>query len=140
MKSKYFTKKVWSVTDLIKLISKYKHEFEHAHDIEKLNNLHVFQHLVFHIFHRKYDSGMILKSEITNDRLQITICKHKYPYVMITFDTYEYRKRRPFYVQQLFIDFNEQPINNQQMLSNFVLNDSMLLQFFEHEQSSKCSY
>ena len=56
-----FTQKVWSITDLIGVIGSFKKLFEHASDIEKLNESTAFQHLVFHVFGHTFDSSLIVR-------------------------------------------------------------------------------
>ena len=131
-----YTYKLWQITDLINVISKYKHEFENIADIEKLNQVYSFQSLVYHVFYKKYDSGIIIRNKMNNDRLHISICKHQYPDIIISFELYGKYKKRPYYVDTLFLDFNEIPVDNQLVLANHVLNDIMLLHFFQFERTS----
>ena len=133
MKSNY-TSKIWVITDLIKCIGAFKHQFEHCLDREKLNNTNYFQNLIFHLFHNQYDSGIILRQKKNNDRLCISICKHKSPMVLISFEIFEKYKRTPKYFDTLFLDFNENPLHNQMKISNHILNDNMLLEFFYERQ------
>ena len=135
-----YTNKLWTITDLIKEVGKWKTEFENIADIEKLNQSHSFQSLVYHVFYRQYDSGIIIRNKMNNDRLHISICKHQYPDIITSFELYGKYKKRPFYVDTLFLDFNKMPIDNQRVLANFVLNDTMLFHFFEFERKSYCDH
>ena len=135
-----YTHKLWSITDLIKMIGQYKHEFEHANDIEKLNQVNSFQSFVYHLFYRKYDSGIIIRSKMNNDRLHISICKHQYPDIIISFELYEKYKKIPYYADTLFLDFNKTPVDNQLVLANHILNDTMLFHFFKFETNSYCDH
>ena len=133
-----FTQKVWRITDLIKEISKWKHEFEVASDLQKLNESTSFQHLVFHVFGRISDSGLIIRDRYCNDRLHISICKHKKPIVVITFEILHKRKRTPYYFDIIFLDMNNSAIHNQRLLAERVLNDNLLLPFFWNDSNTEC--
>ena len=135
-----YTDGLWQITDLIKMIGQYKKLFENITDIEKLNQSHSFQSLVYHVFYRQYDSGIIIRNKMNNDRLHISICKHQYPDIITSFELYGKYKKRPYYVDTLFLDFNEMPIDNQRVLANHILNDSLLFHFFEFEGKSYCSH
>ena len=133
--------KVWRISDLITMIGEFKHKFELAQDVEKLNMSHSFQSLVFHIFYYKYDSGMVVRNNISNDRLHISIIKNKYPSVVITFELYHKYKRLPYYFDILFLDFNNNnALHNQFILTQHILNDNMLLIFFRYEKISCCNH
>ena len=90
-----FVQKAFRITDLIKEISKWKHEFEVASDLENLNKSTSVQHLVFHVFGRISDSGLIIRDRYCKDRLHISICKHKKPIIIVTFEILAKRKRIP---------------------------------------------
>ena len=109
--------KVWRISDMIKKIGEFKHKFELAQDVEKLNCTNTFQSLVFHIFYYKYGSGMVVRNNISNDRLHISIIKSKYPSVVITFELYHKYKRLPYYFDILFLDFS----NNNALHNQFIL-------------------
>ena len=55
------------------MICEFKHQFEQAQDVERLNMSHSFQSLVLHIFYYKYGSGMVVRNTISTDRLYISI-------------------------------------------------------------------
>ena len=130
--------KVWQITDLIKMIGKWKHEFEKATDIEKLNRIEVFQHLVYHIFNpSEFDSGLIIRNTLNDHRLSVTVCKHKPPIVMISFSCLEKHKRNPYYFDTLSLNVDNNGIDNQRALTEMVLNDNILFHFFRY--SKKCS-
>ena len=133
----YFTSKVWTVIDLIKEIGFFKKMFEQASDIEKLNQSRTFQELVYHVFGRVYDSGLIVRNMYNNDRLHISICKHKKPIVIVTFEILHKRKRIPYYFDILFLDMNSSALSNQRILTKYILNDCLLLWFFRYETSCK---
>ena len=129
--------KVWRISDIIKTIGKYKHQFEQAQDVERLNMSHSFQSLVFHLFYYQYNSGMVMKNTISTDRLHISIIKSKYQSVVITFELYHKYKRLPYYFDILFLDFsNNNALHNQFVLTQHILNDNMLLTFFQYEKIS----
>ena len=131
-----FTQKVWSITDLIRVIGSFKKMFEHASDIEKLNESTSFQHLVWHVFARIYDSSLIVRHN--TERLRISICKHRRPMVIVTFEILEKRKRTPFYFNILFLNSNESALTNQRKLAERVLYDSLLLPFFYNDSKTEC--
>ena len=131
-----FAQKVWRITDLVKMISKWKHMFEQVSDIEQLNESTTFQHLVWHIFGRIYDSSLIVRHN--TERLHISICKHKSPLVITTFKILEKRKRIPYYFDILFLDSNSSALTNQRKLAQRILNDSLLLPFFWHDNEMSC--
>ena len=133
--------KVWRLSDIIKTIGKYKHEFEKAQDVERLNTSHSFQSLVFHLFYYKYNSSVIIRNNHNKDRLNISIVKSKYPAVVITFEVYHKYKRLPYYFDILFLYFNNNnALNNQLFLTQHILNDNMLLTFFRYEKKSCCDH
>ena len=133
-----FVQKVWSITDLIGVIGSFKKLFEHASDIQKLNESTSFQHLVFHVFARISDSGLIIRDRYCKDRLHISICKHKYPVVVVTFEILAKRKRIPYYFDIMFLDMNNGALINQRLLTERVLNDSLLLPFFWYDSKTDC--
>ena len=131
-----FAQKVWRITDLIKEISKWKHEFEVASDVENLNKSTSFQHLVWHVFGRIYDSSLIIRHN--TERLNVSICKHRKPIIVITFELLHKRKKLPYYFDILFLDSSDNAIDNQRLLTERVLNDSLLLRFFRNENEMSC--
>ena len=130
--------KVWKISDLIKLIGSFKKEMERATDIEKLNKTRSFQQLLNHLFFYQYNSGLILRNQINNDRLSIKINKYNYPVVFIVFEAYEKHKRTFYYSDNLFLDLDHEAVYNQQRVGQHILNDNMLLQFFQYEVKSIC--
>ena len=136
----YFTNKVWAITDIVKLIGKFKGQMEHCIDIEKINQVYSFQSLLCHLFYHLYDSGIIVRSKMNEDRMHISICKHQNHMVLISFELYGKYKKMPFYVDQLFLNFNEKAIDNQYKIANHILNDTLLSHFFEFEKKSYCNH
>ena len=123
-----YANKLFSITDLIKHIGNFKHQFEKAYDIEKLNNHPHFQHLLFHIFYYKCDTGITLRKD--NERMVINIF-HNHPYIVLTMETFEKYKKLPYYFDATFFNSNNKAIDNQRALSCRILNDNMLLEFFK---------
>ena len=124
---------VWRITDLIKLIGKWKHEFEKAIDIEKLNRIEVFQHLVYHIFNpSEFDSGLIIRNTLNEDRLMISICRHKQPFVLLSFSCLEKYKRIPYHFDTLSLNLDHSSVDNQSQLGTMILNDNILFHFFRY--------
>ena len=141
MKSKYYyTNKIFSCLDIIKLISQYKHEMEYCIDIEKLNQVGSFQSLVYHLFRFNCDCGVIIRNRTNNERLVIKICKCKQPLVLVMFKTFEKYKRLPYYIDTLFLNFNNSPIHNQNILAQHILNDNIIFNFFKYKQMCNCSH
>lgn len=129
-----YTNKVFQITDLVRLIAYYKHLFEDAYDIDCLNNNYQFEHLIYHIFYDKYDSGLIVRNKDIDDRLSIQICKHDKTKILITFEAYEKYKRTFYYSTQLLLDRQKQTaLFNQREIAWFILNDNILLPFFMTE-------
>ena len=122
--------KAFAITDIVKIIGDFKNQFERASDIEKLNNLTAFQNLVFELFSCKNDSGIIIRNE-NEDRLEIRICFHNSTYITIQFICYEKYKRIPYYYEPLFLDKQHKSIDLQYQLSEYILNDNMVLEFFK---------
>ena len=89
--------KVWIISDLITMIGEFKHQFEEAEDVERLNMTHSFQSLVFHVFYYEYNSSVIIRNNVNNDRLHISICKRENQLVAVTFKLYHKYKRIPYY-------------------------------------------
>ena len=131
-----FTQRVWRISDLIGIIGSFKKMFEHASDIEKLNESTAFQHLIWHVFGRIYDSSLIIKHN--TERLRISICKHKKPMVIVTFELLARRKRTPYYFDIIFLDMNNSALTNQRKLAERVLCDHMLLYFFYNDSKTEC--
>ena len=132
--------KGWRISDIIKMIGEFKHKFEQAQDVEKLNMTQSFQALVFHLFYYKYGSGMVVRNTISTDRLHISIIKSKYPLIALTFELYHKHKRLPYYFDILFFDFTSCAVRNQIILTQHILNDNMLLIFFRYEKISCCNH
>ena len=132
MTSYRFTNKVCGIKDMIELIGDWKHHFERASDIEQLNESHKFQSLIFQIFHNEYNSGLLLRNNNTDKRLNITISKHSNKkYVFITFEAFEKYKKIPYYRDILVIKTEDTPIKSQRKIALDILNDNMLLKFFQ---------
>ena len=125
--------RVWKISDLVKHIVSFKKQMEHASDLQKLNKTHSFQHLLYSVFFYEYNSGLILRNELNNDRLSIKINKYNYPIVFVTFEAYQKYKRTLYYSDNLFLNFDHEAVYNQHRLSQHILNDHMLLPFFQYE-------
>ena len=131
--------KLWQITDLIKLIGSFKKEMERATDIEKLNSIEVFQHLVYHIFNpSEFDKGLIIRNTLNEDRLSITICKHKLPAIMISFSAIHKHKRNPYHFDTLCLHLDNNSMDNQRELTTMVLDDNILFHFFSHSKKCRC--
>ena len=131
--------RVWAITDLIKLIGSFKKEMEGATDIEKLNRIEVFQHLVYQIFNpSEFDKGLIIRNTLNEDRLSVSICKHKPPVVMISFSCLEKHKRNPYHFDTLCLNMDNNDIDNQRELATTILNDNILFHFFSHSKQCRC--
>ena len=129
---KYYTQQVWQISDIIKCIGNWKHQFECASDRERLNNCFDFQHLLYHVFNNKFDTYILLR--LNTHRLTINICFCNQQYIDIIFRCFEKYKRKPYYYDN--ITFNRKQINNkplsiQYKLAQTILNDNMLLPFFQ---------
>ena len=133
-----YVEQVWRITDLIKMISKWKHEFEVASDLQKLNESTSFQHLVFHVFGHTFDNCMIVRNKCNSERLRVSICKHRKPLIIVTFEILAKRKKLPFYFDILFLDMNNSALTNQRKLADRILNDPMLLYFFYNDSKTDC--
>ena len=132
---------MWRISDLVKMIGEFKHQFASAQDVEILNMSHSFQSLVFHVFYYEYNSSVIIRNNVNNDRLHISIIKSKYPSVIITFELYHKYKHLPYYFDILFLDFNNNnALHNQFILTQHILNDSLLIPFFRYEKKSICNH
>ena len=123
-----YTEQVFRITDLVKYIGKFKHQFELVSDIEKLNNSFDFQHIVFHIFHNKFDTSIVLRNE--TERCKITVCFCEPPTVNVIFKVFKKYKRKPFYVDNMIFNMEKQS-NIQYNLANWILYDKFLLPFFK---------
>ena len=121
--------KLWAITDLIKMIGQYKHEFENIADIEKLNNTQLFQHLVAIIFSCNCDNGIVKYDNQTRERLNIRVCKCDPYMIIVQTELFQKYKRLPYYTDTLFLDKNTNPVDNQRLLANFILHDPLLLHF-----------
>ena len=134
MKSYPFTNKVFAITDLVRVIGDFKHDFERASDIEYLSANNQFQHLVYHIFNNICDSSMLIRNLHNSERLAINICVHKKPYIVVRLGAFHKYKRLPFYIDILFLDTEKSPIFNQrQVVANNILSDEILLPFFQSQ-------
>ena len=133
-----FAQRVWRISDLIGVIGSFKKMFEHASDIEKLNESTSFQHLVFHVFARISDSGLIIRDRYNKDRLHISICKHRKPVIVVSFEILEKRKRTPYFFDIMFLNSDHSALTNQRKLAERVLYDPMLLPFFQYENDMSC--
>ena len=129
MSSKY-TDLIWSITDMIKLIGKWKSEFEVASDIEKLNNTQMFQIIMVHIFYYEYDTSLLFKNA-QQQRLIIKICKHKPNVIIIELNVLDKYKRKPRDILILVVDKNEHSCEQQLRLSKYILKNDTLLSFFK---------
>ena len=92
------------------------------------------------MFHSVFDSGSIVRQKGNTDGLSISICKHKSSMILISFQIFEKYKKQPYYFDKIFLNANNNPLHNQRTLSNYILNDCMLLDFFIDENKSQCSY
>ena len=122
--------KVWRITDLVRLIGLFKHKMEHNMDIENLNNTYLFQHLIPLIFFIRCDSGVVKYNATNADRMRIEICKCDPNITVVQFDLFEKRKRIQFYHSTLFLINDNKPLDNQRRLSEWILNDSLVLDYF----------
>ena len=123
------TNKLWSITDLVKMIGQYKHEFENISDIEKLNATRLFQHIIAIIFNCNSDNGVIKYDNRTGERLSIRVCKCDHNMIIVQAELFHKYKRISYYMDTMFLDKNACPINNQRLLANWILNNQMLLHF-----------
>ena len=123
--------KVWRITDLVRLIGLFKHDFEHNMDIEQINNTYLFQHLIPLIFFIRSDSGVVKYNAKNDDRMRIEICKCNPQITVIQFDLFHKHKRTQYYHDSIFLDNDKEPLVNQRRLSECILNDSLLLGFFK---------
>ena len=130
---------VWRISHIIKIIGVHKHQFEQAQDIERLNHTHSFQSIIFHSFYYKHSSNIIIRNNLNDDRLHISICKRDNLLIALTFELYYKYKRIPYYFDILFLDFNNNnALNDQFTLAQHILGDDMLLTFFRYEKNSCC--
>ena len=67
--------KVWTVTDLIKEIGKWKTEFERVSDIENINNNFCFQHLIGLVFYCNCETSLVKYNSQNRDRMQVQVCR-----------------------------------------------------------------
>ena len=125
-----YTNKLWAITDLIKMIGQYKHEFENITDIEKLNATRLFQHIIAIIFNCNSDNGVIKYDNRTGERLSIRVCKCDYDMIIVQAELFKKYKRIAYYSDMLFLDKNAYPIHNQRLLADWILHDQLLLPFF----------
>ena len=130
------TGKVWQITDLVKLIGKWKSEFEKVWDVEQINNNNDFQNLIYLLFICNYDSGVVVRKNSTEhnepNRLMIKICKHNSGFYLIHFEVYQKRKRTPEYETMHLIEYLiTDPIEIQMNLAELIIDNDTLLQFFK---------
>ena len=93
------------------------------------------------MFYYEYNSSVIITNNTSNDRLHISIIKNKYPLVVTTFELYHKYKRLPYYLDILFLDFNNNnTLHKQFILAQHIPNDNMLLPFFRYEKKSYCNH
>ena len=123
--------RVWRITDLIKLIGTFKHDFEHNMDIQQLNNSYLFQHIIPLIFYLKCESGVVKYNVQNGQRMRIQVCKCNPNTTIIQFDLFEKRKRTPYYHDTIFLHNNDKPLGNQRILAEWILNDTLILSFFK---------
>ena len=121
---------VWRITDLIKKIGKWKHEFERVSDIEQINNTYLFQHLIPLIFYLKCENGVVKYNAKNGDRMRIHVCKCNPNISVVQFDLFEKYKRTQYYHDSIFLDNDKEPLVNQRRLSEWILNDWLVLDFF----------
>ena len=121
----------WQITDLVKLIGTFKHEIEHNMDIENLNNNFCLQHLISIIFFLKFDNGVIKYNATNRERMRIQVCKCNPNITVVQFDLFEKRKRSSYYNDSIFLNNDKEPVANQRLLSEWILNDSLVLPFFK---------
>ena len=125
-----YTNKLWTITDLIKMIGQYKHWFENISDIEKLNATRLFQHIIAIIFNCNNDNGVIKYDNRTMDRLQIRVCQCDHDMIIVQTELFKKYKRIPYHYDMFFLDKNDNAIDNQRLLANWILHDQLLLSFF----------
>ena len=125
-----YTNKVRQITDLIKVIGQYKHWFENISDIEKLNNTRLFQHIVAIIFNCNNDNGVIKYDNRTGERLSIRICQCSSDIIIVQAELLHKYKRISYYMDTLFLHKNSNPVDSQRLLTDWILNNQMLLHFF----------
>ena len=123
--------RVWQIKDLIKAIGSFKHEMEHNIDIEQINNTYLFQHLIPLIFYLNSESGIVKYNAKNGNRMRIQICKCNPNITVIQFDLFHKRKRTSFYYDSVFLNNNNKPLANQRILAEWILNDQLLLDFFQ---------
>ena len=122
---------VWRITDLVRLIGLFKHNFEHIMDIENLNNTYLFQHLIPLIFFIRSDSGVVKYNDCNGERMRIEICKCNPNISVVQFDLFHKHKRTQYYHNTIFLNNKDQPLANQRKLAECILNDTLLLDFFK---------
>ena len=115
------------ISDLVKLIGSYKHDFEKVSDLEKLNNVKQFQELIYKVFNCKYDTGMILKQ--SDSRLNIRLCFHNRDCMIIYFGAYQKYRKISYYEDTLILNRCDSAITLQRQLSEFILYDTILLSY-----------
>ena len=128
-----YAQKLFAVTDLVSEIGKWKSMFEHQDDIQRINNTYLFQHLVPLIFFFKHETGITKYNAKNDDRIQIQICRCDSRITVIQMDLYHKRKRIAYYHDSILLNNNEKPIVNQRKLAEWILNDSLLLDFFKSD-------
>ena len=122
--------KTFAITDILKIIGDWKTEFERVSDIENINNNLCFQHLIGLVFYCNCETSLVTYNHRNRDRMQIKVCKCNPNITVVQVDLFEKYKRTPYYHDSLFLYNDETPLANQRILSECVLNDSVLLEFF----------
>ena len=128
-----YSQKVFQITDLIRKIGKYKHQFETFADFQQLNNSHNLQHLIFHIFYYTFNSSVVIYNPNIEERLVIKIDKTIPKHIFLTFQIFQkYKRKECIYMDILSLYPKlKLPFKLQQQISNHILKDNMLLQFFK---------
>ena len=124
-----FAKKVFSITDLVIEIGKWKSMFEYQWDIEKLNNTYLFQHLIGIVFYLGCDNGLVKYNEKIGNRMRIEVCKCNRNTTVVQFDLLKKYKKTPYYNDGILLNNNDKSLHNQRKLAEWILNDQLLLDF-----------
>ena len=126
----HYTHKVMQCLDLLKAIGSYKHEFERTADIERLNATPLFQKFVLLVFYYQCNAGLLVKNVAFENRLQVRNCKCNDKYITVCFTCFEKFKRIPHFEVVCLLDRQTIPIQNQRILSEYILDNSVLFEFF----------
>ena len=121
--------RVFRITDLVRLISKWKHLFEEVNDLTKLNNTPEFEHLMVHLFYFKENSGLLLRKN--EERLSIKITLDTKPFIIVSVNIFEKYKKKPYFNDFMIVDMDDDPLINQQKVGKWILDDPILLCFFK---------